>query len=124
MRQVESVAAANGAERVNTVTIAIGALSGVEPGLLRQAFTIARAGTIAEEAALEIEEVAPRIYCPACDVTSDAPPNRLLCARCGTWQVRLVAGDELTLTSIALEFDDSSMLQEGSMTCAQPADAR
>lgn len=39
-----------------------------------------------------------RVHCPACGATSGARPNRLLCAACGAWRVKLVSGDEMLLT--------------------------
>jgi hydrogenase nickel incorporation protein HypA/HybF len=100
--QVERIAHENGASRVEEIVVHIGPLSGVEAQLLEQAYTIARAGTMAEGAALRIVATPVRVRCRACGAESEAQPNRLLCGVCGEWRTDLVAGDEMVLASVAL----------------------
>jgi len=100
--EVERVAAAHDAERATKLTLAIGPLSGVEAPLLERAFTIARAGTVAEEAELEIEIMPVNVWCEECRTESEAEVNALVCERCGTWMVALRSGDELLLKSVEL----------------------
>jgi len=100
--QVARVAADHGALGVKNIVVRIGPLSGVVPTLLEQAFPLARAGTIAEHAALTIEELPVRVHCDACGADSDAKPNRLLCGECGDWHTQLIGGDELLLASVEL----------------------
>ena len=88
---------------VSDVHVAIGLLSGVESPLLRNAFPLAAAGTVADAAKLHIEDVPVRVYCPKCEVESEVDVNRLLCSQCGGWRNRLVGGDELLLTRVELE---------------------
>jgi hydrogenase nickel incorporation protein HypA/HybF len=103
MRQVEQVAAAHGASAVELVILQIGELSGVEPPLLERAFEIARAGTVAEDAELEIRTGPVVVQCRECGGKSAVPPNRLLCSYCGEWRVRVVEGEELLLLSVELD---------------------
>lgn len=105
--------------RVETIQVSVGPLSGVEPKLLAQAFTIARAGTIAAEAELVLEVPPIRVHCNACGAESDATPTKLVCAGCGEWRTRVIAGDELVLTSVALTNSDADA-PEGSL--AEPAE--
>ncbi len=100
--QVARVAADHGATGVKHIVVRIGPLSGVVPILLEQAFPLARAGTIAEQAALTIEELPVRVHCDACGADTEARPNRLLCGECGDWHTQLVGGDELLLASVEL----------------------
>lgn len=102
MEQVESIAAEQHAEQVVSIHLGIGPLSGVEPGLLEQAFYVARAGTVAEQAELVIESVAVQVSCKQCGRTTEALPNRLLCGHCGDWHTSLVQGDELQLQHLEL----------------------
>lgn len=102
LTQVARVAAEHGAARVDRIRVSAGPLSGVEPQLLQQAFTLARAGTIAAEADLEIRSAPVRIRCRDCRETSEVPPNRLLCPHCRQWQVDVVAGEELILERVEL----------------------
>ncbi len=123
--EVERVAAASGARAVRRIQISIGPLSGVEAGLLARAFSVARAGGIAEHASLELEETPVRVHCPACGKDSDAAANRLLCASCGGWRVRLISGDELLLRQVELDRDDMVPAMAGKeAACARNVAAR
>lgn len=102
MDELERTAAAHGAKRVSRVLLRLGPLSGAEASLLKSAFPIAAAGTLAEGAELEIEAQPIRIRCRSCGTESDATANRLLCGTCGDWNTTLVSGDELLLASVDL----------------------
>lgn len=101
--QLEAIAREHGARRVSRVTVQIGPLSGVEPRLLAQAFPIASAGTVAEDAALVTESLPIKVRCAQCASETQAKANRLLCGRCGHWQTQLLSGDEMLLASVELE---------------------
>ncbi len=101
--QVEAVARAHGARTVTRIELRVGPLSGVVPELLREAFALARAGTVAEGAELRLVEVPLEVECESCGTRGPAAaPNRLLCPACGGWRTRLVSGDELLLVRVAL----------------------
>jgi len=101
--QVESIAAERNAQCVTSIVIGMGPLSGVEARLLKNAYPVASAGTIAEDAELIIEYLPIRVKCTQCDSESDALPNKLVCKQCGNWRTTLVSGDELLLMSVELE---------------------
>ena len=100
--EVERIALENCASRVTRIIVKIGPLSGVESDLLRRAYPLAAAGTIAQRAELEIERADIIIRCSECGVESHAAPNRLLCASCGGFQTRVVSGDEMILQRVEL----------------------
>ena len=102
LRAAEKTAAEHGARGIVTVTVAVGPLSGVEAPLLARAFTVARMGTMAEGAELEIEAMPVRVWCEACEIETETAANALLCGGCGSWQVGLKSGDELLLKSLEL----------------------
>lgn len=102
MAEVERVARDQQATSVQAITVAVGSLSGVDPGLLARAFSIARAGTLAARAQLHVDALPARVACSACGAECVVPPNRLLCTACGTWQVRVIGGEELLLTRVEL----------------------
>jgi hydrogenase nickel incorporation protein HypA/HybF len=106
LEQVERIAADHGAERVERIRVRIGPLSGVEADLLRSAYPLAAAGTIAEGAKLDIEPAPVLVHCVTCGAETEATPNRLLCGACGDWHTRLVSGDELLLASLELSVPD------------------
>ena len=103
MNQVESLALEHRAQRVTEIVVAIGPLSGVEARLLKNAYPLASAGTVAQQAELIIENLPIRVQCSICNSESDALPNKLVCNKCGDWRTTLVSGDELLLMSVELE---------------------
>ncbi len=103
MDQVESIAAERNARSVVSIVVGMGPLSGVEVQLLKHAYPVASAGTVAEGAELVIENLPVRIKCTACGNESDALPNKLVCKICGDWRTTLLSGDELMLMRIELE---------------------
>lgn len=102
LRQVVAIAAERNASRVGRITLRIGPLAGVEPSLIGLAFPIVAAGTLCDASALEIESVPVRVRCRICAASSEVPVNRLLCARCDSWNVELTSGDELVLALVEL----------------------
>jgi hydrogenase nickel incorporation protein HypA/HybF len=113
LAQVRASAVQHNAQSVGTITVRIGALSGVEPGLLERAFTIARAGDYTGNARLVVETIGVRIRCRACGNENEAAANRLLCEACGGYAVDLIGGDELLLASIELNgIDDAERARQ------------
>jgi hydrogenase nickel incorporation protein HypA/HybF len=102
IEQVESVAREQHAYQVMEIGVDIGPLSGVEPQLLEQAFSIASAGTVANGASLHLNSIPIRVDCSSCGQVTEALPARLICGNCGNWQTRVVSGDELLLTTVEL----------------------
>jgi len=107
--QVEQVAHQHQAIEVAQLIVQIGVLSGIEPELLQQAFTIARTlSPMTQQSVLVIESLPIRVHCSRCNRESTATANRLLCGHCGEWQTRLVSGDELLLKSVELVTHEKS----------------
>ncbi len=102
MSQVKSVVETHKADKVVSIVIGVGPLSGVEAELLKNAYPLASAGTVAEHAALIIEALPIRVRCNKCDKESNVQPNKLICQHCGDWQTTLISGDELLLVSVEL----------------------
>ncbi|MCU7936350.1 MAG: hydrogenase maturation nickel metallochaperone HypA [Candidatus Thiodiazotropha sp. (ex Dulcina madagascariensis)] len=100
LNQVSDIAERERAANVTRIVIRVGPLSGVAPELLQQAFTIARAGTIAEQAELLTEEQPVRVRCLRCGSECEARANHLVCCECGDFRTRLISGDELLLASV------------------------
>jgi len=102
LNQVTQIAAEQQASVVESITLRIGPLSGVEGQLLTQAFPLAAAGTVAQDAKLIIETLPIRVHCNTCGAETEAKPNRLVCGQCGDYHTRLVSGDEMLLASLEL----------------------
>lgn len=103
MQQVEQIARDSNATRVTRITLNIGPLSGVEPELLRHAYPLATAGTVAADAELVINTADVVVRCSQCDSETTVAPNKLLCGSCGDFRTRVVCGDELTLMRVELD---------------------
>jgi hydrogenase nickel incorporation protein HypA/HybF len=103
LTQVERIALERGAQQVTGIVLRLGPLSGVEPDLLRRAYPLAAAGSIAEQARLDIQAADVVVHCSQCGQETAATANRLLCGQCGDFRTRLVSGDEMILQSLELE---------------------
>jgi hydrogenase nickel incorporation protein HypA/HybF len=98
--RVEAEARARQAVAVHRLTVAIGAVSGVEPELFETAFSLCREGVLAG-AELEIKRVEAAWACPTCEREVPAG-GALRCRACGE-TARLRGGDELVLEQIEME---------------------
>ena len=103
IEQVEQAAGKEKAVRVLTVTLAIGALSGIERESLEFVFPMAAEGTIAAGAVLVVEEVPATAKCRACHAESDAQTPLLTCGKCGSSDVDVSGGRDLFIKSVELE---------------------
>lgn len=94
---------------VRRVCLGIGPLAGVEPQLLKDAYPLVCAGTVAEGSQLDIEETGIRVRCRSCGAETIATANRLVCGTCGDWHTDLLAGDEMLLLRVELETREDAM---------------
>jgi len=100
--QVVAIAAQHKAESVESITVKIGALAGVEPMLLESAFSLIKVGTVAEQAQFIMQTAPVIVRCRKCDSQSEVAANYLLCSACQSNDTTLISGDELILASVAL----------------------
>ena len=100
--QVTSIAREQKVSTVSDIYVRVGPLSGVEGPLMQNAFPIAAAGTVAEQATLHLEDTGIRVRCEQCGAESDAKMNKLVCAECGDWRTTLISGDELILQRVVM----------------------
>lgn len=103
LQQVEKVAREHDAANVTRIILSVGPLSGVEPELLRRAYPLAVAGTVAADAELVMESADIIVQCSQCGSETNALPNKLLCGNCGDYRTQIVSGDELTLMTVELD---------------------
>ena len=73
--QVVAIARQHHAQSVESITVHLGALSGVEPSLLDTAFTLIKAGTVAEHAQLILQTTPVIVSCRHCNIQSEVPPT-------------------------------------------------
>jgi hydrogenase nickel incorporation protein HypA/HybF len=113
LEQVQGIARQHRATRVERILLRIGPLSGVEAPLLESAYPLAAAGTIAENAVLDIEVAAVVVRCLDCGAETQAAPNRLCCGSCGGFRTNLVSGDEMLLANLELAVPDDDEAAPG-----------
>jgi hydrogenase nickel incorporation protein HypA/HybF len=89
--------------QVTKVTLRVGHLRQVVPSALDFAFELVAQGTVAEGAALEIEEVPLRGVCRACEADTEQAGFPLRCGRCGGFDIEVVSGEELLVDSLEVE---------------------
>jgi len=111
LTQVAEIAGSRRARVVERITVEVGPLSGTEPTLLLNAFIAMRSG-ITSTAELRIEHCTVGITCLECGAYSQTQPNRLICAPCGSWRTRVIAGDGLRLLRVEMRTTDSSDAQQ------------
>src|SRR5687767_1648764 len=93
-------AAASGMARVERVKVRVGALSGVDPECISQAFPVLARGTAAAGGRLEIEPVAASAVCPTCQGRFEPQERGVLCPRCDGLVFELERGEEFALVLI------------------------
>ena len=103
LEQVQAIAAERDAIRVTRIELKVGPLSGVESDLLKSAWPMASAGSVAVDAELVIDAAEIVVRCSACETDTAATPNRLVCGNCGDFHTTVVSGDEMILQTVELE---------------------
>lgn len=92
-----------GASRVRRVFVDVGLLSHVEPEALLFCFAAVSAGTIAEEATLEIQRTPGAGWCMDCSKTVPLAERFGPCPECGRYHVQMTAGDEMRVREIEVD---------------------
>lgn len=100
-RQALEEAKRHGGERILTITLRVGQLSGVEPDCLALAFEVVMADSPAADAQLEIETVPAEGRCRVCAALFPVPAGLLVCPHC-RGSASLVRGQELQLVSMEI----------------------
>ena len=103
---VDLVAERTADRRVVRVRLQVGELTGVLPDAMSFCFDVATLGTGLEGAELDLDLVHGKLQCHTCGADS-ACPDRLLLCPCGSADVEIVAGEELTVVSVDLLKEES-----------------
>ncbi len=102
---------------VVTVKVRLGDFAGVVEEALRFGFELARRGTLAESAVLEIERVPIKIQCIRCGLEANPPLGDicLICPICG-FPVELLSGREMQVEYVELDDARGDSLPAGGAT--------
>lgn len=85
--------------KIKRIALEIGKLSGVMPESIRFSFDIARLGTLAEDASLDIRETPGRVRCRSCEKEFDLQENMGRCA-CGGTNLEWIGGMDLFIKEL------------------------
>lgn len=108
LREAETIARREGAERVTAMTMSVGEFSGVEADLLPLAFQELAPGTPAAGAELTIHRLPLEARCRRCEHRFVVRQFRFTCPECQGRDVAVVRGDELLLETVTLEWSDDA----------------
>ena len=108
LQKTLEVAEAHGGLPVEKVQVRIGRLRQVVPELLSWSFDVLKKDTLAKDAAIEWEEVAPLVRCDNCSETFEPDDVFWICPACDAAGGEALKGEELTLESISLEEPDGN----------------
>jgi hydrogenase nickel incorporation protein HypA/HybF len=92
-----------GATRVVSVSVAIGALSGVVPEAVEFCFEACSRGTFLEGAKLVIERIAGKGRCTGCGAETELDPYTFACPACGALGLERLTGEELKVTELEID---------------------
>ena len=95
------------AKRIISITIQVGALSGVEPDLLTFAFDSFAKDTLAEGAQFKVNKTPVKGRCRICgNETFEFDRFILSCPECQGVDIEVMGGDELLVEQMEVEIDD------------------
>lgn len=93
----------HGVDRVSSVAVRVGALSGVFPDALEFGFEMAVLDTAIEGSTLVIEEIPAQAHCSDCELHFEVESAFFLCPHCNGGKVDLIHGYELDIAYIETE---------------------
>jgi len=103
---VEEQACAQNARSIQIIKLRLGEFTTIVREALEFAFEVARQGTLAEHARLEIEIVFVIVRCAVCDkATQPVAGICLICAVCG-FPMEIISGEELQIDYIEVETEE------------------
>jgi hydrogenase nickel incorporation protein HypA/HybF len=83
------------------IRVRCGVRHAVDPASMAQAFEMVAVGTEADGAAVEVVTVPATVTCHGCGTASEVSDPIPVCPRCGSADVDVSGGDELTLESVS-----------------------
>ena len=98
-------AEAEGATRINSVTVSIGDLTEIVEDALLFAWEALTPGTIAEGSTLVVVHVSPKSRCLQCKAEFEHDKWDMLCPECGSFLIEQISGRELRIDSIDVDLE-------------------
>ncbi len=101
LEQVDRIVASQGGRAAVEVRVEVGPLSGVEPLLVKAAFT-----QLAGDETLVIDEVPLTAQCDSCHAEFELENFRFVCPDCDSRETSIVRGDAFRLMSVIVDVAD------------------
>jgi hydrogenase nickel incorporation protein HypA/HybF len=96
-------AAAHQAQKITKIKIVVGELSGMVEGSIEFYFRLIAKASIAEQATLEFNRVAARLYCIHCKKDFQKQARDFICPDCGNLARLTESGQECVVESIEVD---------------------
>ncbi|ORJ58727.1 hydrogenase maturation nickel metallochaperone HypA [Geothermobacter hydrogeniphilus] len=99
----ERTAREHGGNRVTSVTVEIGALSGVIPDAVEFCFEACSKGTLLDGARLIVESIPGLGRCPDCGREQEIDNHSFACGDCGALGLERLRGEELRVKELEVD---------------------
>ncbi len=100
-KTLDAIAVENKLEKIGSVTLEIGEVSGVVPDYLTDCWGYYRKkNPLIAEAELKIEMLPATTLCESCQKTYETVKYGRQCPHCGSWETYLLAGNECNIKEI------------------------
>lgn len=96
-------AKSQGFERVKTVWLEVGGLSGVDLDALRFCFDAVTRGSLADKAKLEVIQVPGAAWCMKCSKQVRVDQRFDACPDCGSFQLQVIGGEEMKIKELEVQ---------------------
>jgi hydrogenase nickel incorporation protein HypA/HybF len=100
---IQTLCARSAWARVRRVVLKVGRMRQIDPELLVFAFSVAGRGTVSEDAELSIIELPVVFKCNTCGERTASESTVFTCLNCGSTDVDLLSGMELTIESMEVD---------------------
>ncbi len=107
LEQVDRIVAEQGGRAAVEVRVEIGPLSGVEPLLVKAAFT-----QFASDCTLIIDEVPLTARCQSCNTAFELENFRFVCPHCDSREISVIRGDAIRLMSVTVDVPEDGDVQQ------------
>jgi hydrogenase nickel incorporation protein HypA/HybF len=111
--EVERIKAKENAVEVLSVTVSIGALSGVDRESFEFAFPLVAEGTGLAGAALVIQETPAEIQCEDCGKATEPDLAFFKCRACGSSRVTITGGRDFLIQAVQVRCEDDNEEPDG-----------
>ena len=100
LQVIEQQAQVENYQIVTAVYLEIGALAGVDADAMRFCFDSVVQGSLAENARLEIIEIAGQAWCSVCNDNVVVEQLYDICPRCGAYPLQINDGDQMRIKQL------------------------